>query len=103
MPKGKRRRENDGEKEDRERARRQGFGSGVLTTILKPKVSGIKNYDSGIFKTQINDNSTISVKELIMGFEKITATEVRNLEKGNVMEFTGKNGDLQKSRDESKS
>ena len=86
----KRRREDDGENEDRERARGLGLGSGVLTTILKPKVNGIKHYESGTFKTQINDNSTGSVKELIMGFKKITATGVRNLEKRNVLEFTRK-------------
>ena len=64
MPKGnidkggdkKRRREDDGEKEDRERARGLGLESGVLTTILKPKVSGKKHYESETFKTQINDN-----------------------------------------------
>ena len=57
--------------------------------MLKPKVIGIKHYDSTTFEKKINDNSTGSVKELIMGFEKITATGVRNLEKRNVLEFTG--------------
>ena len=44
---GKRRREDDRENEDREGARGLGFESGVLTPKLKPKVNGMKSYDSG--------------------------------------------------------
>ena len=62
--------------EEEDDGRRMGELGSRMINPLKRNVSGMKHQAGGIFNTQVKNNVTGRVKELVLGFERMVGSDV---------------------------
>ena len=62
--------------EEEDDGRRMGELGSMMINPLKRNVSGMKHQGEGIFNTQVKNNVTGRVKELVLGFEMMVGSDV---------------------------